>query len=272
MDEALPDRPKKGRGAVSNRSGRYEAHERVAVDDGWAATEEDDWEESRLPTRVTPDTSRTVIARNESPDVPFERSIKSHAWLGLSPGLDFETRLFAKPNAAALLEQELAKPRYRPRVIALGTNTDPYQPVERERRITREILEVLSRARHPVTIVTKSALVVRDLDILAPMAEARLARVMVSVTTLDKTLARKMEPRAPGSRRSTTASWRPSSRPPRRPARGPPATCCCACRARSRSSSRSGWRPTSRIAGPTSSTSCARRAAASSTTPPGTGA
>jgi DNA repair photolyase len=221
MDEALPDRPKKGRGAVSNRSGRYEAHERVAVDDGWAATEEDDWEESRLPTRVTPDTSRTVIARNESPDVPFERSINpyrgcehgcvycfarpSHAWLGLSPGLDFETRLFAKPNAAALLEQELAKPRYRPRVIALGTNTDPYQPVERERRITREILEVLSRARHPVTIVTKSALVVRDLDILAPMAEARLARVMVSVTTLDKTLARKMEPRAPAPARRLEA-------------------------------------------------------------------
>jgi DNA repair photolyase len=212
MDEALPDRPRKGRGAVSNRSGRFEAHERVAVDDGWAAPGTEAPEAPRLATRVTPDTSRSVIARNDSPDVPFERSINpyrgcehgcvycfarpSHAWLGLSPGLDFETRLFAKPNAAALLERELARPRYRPKTIALGTNTDPYQPVERTQQITRDLLEVLWRARHPLTIVTKSALILRDLDILAPMAAARLARVMVSVTTLDTTLARRMEPRA----------------------------------------------------------------------------
>ena len=212
MDEALPDRPRKGRGAVSNRSGRYEAEARIAVDDGWSAAVAEEPEQPRLATRVTPDASRSVIARNDSPDVPFERSINpyrgcehgcvycfarpSHAWLGLSPGLDFETRLFAKPNAAALLEKELARPRYQPKVIAFGTNTDPYQPVEREHRITRELLEVLWRARHPLTIVTKSALVVRDLDILAPMAEARLARVMISVTTLDRELARRMEPRA----------------------------------------------------------------------------
>ncbi len=212
MDETLPDRPRKGRGAVSNRSGRYEAEDRIAVDDGWSTTAAGEPDVPRLATRVTPDASRSVIARNDSPDVPFERLINpyrgcehgcvycfarpSHAWLGLSPGLDFETRLFAKPNAAALLEQELAKPRYQPKVIAFGTNTDPYQPVEREQQITRDLLEVLWRARHPLTIVTKSALVVRDLDILAPMAEARLARVMISVTTLDRDLARRMEPRA----------------------------------------------------------------------------
>jgi DNA repair photolyase len=212
MDEALPDRPRKGRGAVSNRSGRFEAHERVAVDDGWAVPGTEEAEAPRLATRVIPDRSRSVIARNDSPDVPFERSINpyrgcehgcvycfarpSHAWLGLSPGLDFETRLFAKPNAAALLEQELAKPRYRPKTIAFGTNTDPYQPVERAHHITRDLLEVLWRTRHPLTIVTKSALILRDLDILVPMAEARLARVMISVTTLDRALARRMEPRA----------------------------------------------------------------------------
>ncbi len=212
MDEALPDRPRKGRGAVSNRSGRYESEDRITVDDGWSVTAAGEPEATRLATRVTPDASRSVIARNESPDVPFDRSINpyrgcehgcvycfarpSHAYLGLSPGLDFETRLFAKPNAAALLEQELARPRYQPRAIAFGTNTDPYQPVEREQQITRDLLEVLWRARHPLTIVTKSALVVRDLDILAPMAEARLARVMISVTTLDRDLARRMEPRA----------------------------------------------------------------------------
>jgi DNA repair photolyase len=212
MHEALPSRPRKGRGAVSNRTGRYEAHTRVAVDDGWSVAEEEAAEVPRRPTRVTAETSRSVIARNNSPDVPFERSINpyrgcehgcvycfarpSHAWLGLSPGLDFETRLFAKPNAAALLQKELARPRYQPKVIAFGTNTDPYQPVEREHRITRDLLEVLWTARHPLTIVTKSALVVRDLDILAPMAEAKLARVMISVTTLDRDLARRMEPRA----------------------------------------------------------------------------
>jgi len=218
MVEVVPDRPLKGRGAISNRSGRFEPHGRVAVDDGWAGGGADAAaaEDALAPARrtvVTLDASRTVIARNQSPDIPFDRSINpyrgcehgcvycfarpTHAYLGLSPGLDFETRLFAKPDAARLLEAELARPAYRPAVIALGTNTDPYQPVERRMGITRQVLEVLARARHPVAIVTKSDLVVRDLDILAPMAAAGLARVMVSVTTLDPTLARRMEPRAP---------------------------------------------------------------------------
>jgi DNA repair photolyase len=217
MDEALPDRAIKGRGAVSNRSGRFEPYGRVATDDGWPEPDE----QAGPATRVTADHSRSVIARNASPDVPFERSVNpyrgcehgcvycfarpTHAWLGLSPGLDFETRILAKPEAAAILEAELAKPRYRPKVIALGTNTDPYQPVERELEITRRVLEVLWRTRHPATIVTKSALVLRDLDILAPMAEAGLARVMISVTTLDPALARKMEPRAPTPKRRLEA-------------------------------------------------------------------
>jgi DNA repair photolyase len=217
MVDALPDRPRKGRGTLSNASGRYEAQARVAVDDGWsdaaAAREAESGGPAPLRTSVTIDSSRTVIARNNSPDVPFDRSINpyrgcehgcvycfarpTHAWLGLSPGLDFETRLFAKPDAPRQLEAELAKPSYTPEVIALGTNTDPYQPVERRMGIMRRILEVLWRARHPVAIVTKSNLILRDLDILAPMAQARLARVMVSVTTLKPDLARTMEPRAP---------------------------------------------------------------------------
>jgi len=214
MVEALPDRPRKGRGAISNHAGRFEAHARVAVDDGWRHVGADEREVlPPLRTTVAIDATRTIIARNRSPDVPFDRSINpyrgcehgciycfarpTHAYLGLSPGLDFETRLSAKPEAARLLEAELARPSYRPRAIAMGTNTDPYQPVERRLGITRRILEVLWRTRHPVTIVTKSNLVVRDLDILAPMAAARLVRVAISVTTLDPALARTMEPRAP---------------------------------------------------------------------------
>ncbi len=209
MVDTLPSRARKGRGAVSNAVGRYEPLTRVAVDDGWM--DEDDGLPP-LRTSVSVDASRTIIARNQSPDVPFDRSINpyrgcehgcvycfarpTHAWLGLSPGQDFETKLFAKPEAARLLEAELAKPSYKPKVIALGTNTDPYQPVERRMGIMREILEVLWRARHPVAIVTKSNLILRDLDILAPMAEAGLARVMISLTTLKPDLARKMEPRA----------------------------------------------------------------------------
>ena len=211
MVDTSPDRPRKGRGAVSNEAGRYEPHSRIAVDDGWADDPADDGPPP-LKTMVTRDTSRTVIARNASPDVPFDRSINpyrgcehgciycfarpTHAWLGLSPGLDFETKLFAKFDAARLLEAELAQPSYTPDVIALGANTDPYQPVERRLGITRSILEVLARARHPVVIVTKSQLVTRDLDILAPMAREGLVKVFVSVTTLDSALARKMEPRA----------------------------------------------------------------------------
>ncbi len=211
MLDALPPKPRKGRGAVSNHSGRYEAHARVAVDDGWPGTGEEP--EPWLQTSVLADSSRSIIAYNQSPDVPFDRSINpyrgcehgcvycfarpTHAWLGLSPGLDFETKIFAKFDAARLLEAELAKRSYRPQVIALGANTDPYQPVERDLKITRQILEVLARYRHPVGIVTKSRLVLRDLDILAPMAARGLARVMVSVTTLDRDLARRLEPRAP---------------------------------------------------------------------------
>ncbi len=220
MVEVLPERPRKGRGAIGNPSGRYEPYVRVGVDDGWAGADSGpdygpggEAEPAPLRTTVEVDASRTVIAKNTSPDVPFERSINpyrgcehgcvycfarpGHAYLGLSPGLDFETRLFAKPRAAERLVAELAKPSYRPKVIALGTNTDPYQPIERNFEITRSILEVLWRARHPVAIVTKSNLVLRDLDILAPMAAAKLARVSVSVTTLEPTLARKLEPRAP---------------------------------------------------------------------------
>jgi DNA repair photolyase len=168
---------------------------------------------ARLATTVSPERVRSIITRNDSPDVPFDRSINpyrgcehgciycfarpTHAYLGLSPGLDFESRLFSKPDAPRKLAQELARPGYRCEVIALGANTDPYQPVERDERITRRILEVLADYRHPVSIVTKSNLVLRDLDLLAPMAARRLASVFFSVTTLDRELARRMEPRAP---------------------------------------------------------------------------
>lgn len=199
---------RRGRGAQSNASGRYEAEARVAFDDGWQSLEE-------LPpfkTSVAVDTSRKVITRNDSPDIGFDRSINpyrgcehgcvycfarpTHAYLGLSPGLDFESKLFVKPDAPSLLEKELAASGYEPRMIAIGTNTDPYQPIERERKIMRGILEVLERSGHPVGIVTKSALVVRDIDILARMAKRNLAKVGISVTSLDPKLARTMEPRA----------------------------------------------------------------------------
>ena len=199
---------RRGRGAESNPSGRFEPTSRHLEDDGWGTAE-------HLPpftTEVTVEQPRRIITRNESPDISFDRSINpyrgcehgcaycfarpTHAYMGLSPGLDFETKLFAKPNAARLLERELAKPGYQPKTIAIGTNTDPYQPIERRYRIMREILEVLDRTSHPVGIVTKSALVVRDIDILQSMAERRLVKVALSVTTLDRKLARAMEPRA----------------------------------------------------------------------------
>ena len=199
----------RGRGARSNASGRYERETRVLVDDGW--TQEDETPPP-LKTEVLRDSSRTIIARNKSPDISFEQSINpykgcehgciycfarpTHAYLGLSPGADFESRLFAKPNAAELLARELAAPGYVPKVIAMGTNTDPYQPIERQLKITRSILEVLRNFRHPVGIVTKSPLILRDIDILAPMAEQGLARAAISITTLDRRLARVMEPRA----------------------------------------------------------------------------
>lgn len=211
MSEKTMGAAVRGRGAISNRSGRYERFQHEAFDDGWGSGEED--RDRPVRTSVTPDRSRTIIARNDSPDVPFDLSINpyrgcehgciycfartTHAYLGLSPGLDFETRIFSKPEAAELLRRELSKPGYRCQTLALGANTDPYQPVEKEHRITRSILELLSERDHPVSIVTKSNLVLRDADLLVPMAERRLASVFVSVTTLDRELARKMEPRAP---------------------------------------------------------------------------
>src|SRR5256714_9036168 len=208
LDVAIERNRRRGRGAQSNTSGRFEAEARVAFDDGWQSLDD-------LPpfkTTVSLDTSRKVITRNDSPDIGFDRSINpyrgcehgcvycfarpTHAFLGLSPGLDFESKLLVKPDAPELLEKELAAPGYEPRMIAIGTNTDRYQPIEREHKIMRGILEVLERAGHPVGIVTKSALVTRDIDILQRMAERNLVKVALSVTTLDPKLARTMEPRA----------------------------------------------------------------------------
>ncbi|WP_416899557.1 MAG: PA0069 family radical SAM protein [Minwuia sp.] len=202
----------RGRGARSNASGRFEREARVWVDDGWGGPEEWQGDATGQRTTETPDATRTIIARNQSPDISFDRSINpyrgcehgciycfarpTHAFLGLSPGIDFETKLLYKPEAAALLEKELRAKSYECRTLAIGTNTDPYQPIERRRQVTRQVLEVLSRFNHPVGIVTKSDLVVRDIDILAPMAEKGLTKVALSVTTLDRRLARSMEPRA----------------------------------------------------------------------------
>ena len=204
----------RSRGALSQIQGRFEAVARETFDDGWMR--EDD-EPAPLATQVAIERARTIIARNDSPDIPFEQSINpyrgcehgciycyarpSHAYLELSPGLDFETRLYAKANAAGLLKEELAKPGYRVSPISLGANTDCYQPIERKYRITRQILEVLAGCDHPLTIVTKSALVERDLDLLAPMAAKNLVKVFVSIGTLDRVLARKLEPRAPSPQR-----------------------------------------------------------------------
>ena len=199
---------RRGRGARSNQVGRYESELREAFDDGWESLSELE----PFKTQVHRETAKSIIARNDSPDIGFDQSINpyrgcehgciycyarpTHAYLGHSPGLDFESKLYAKVNAAELLERELSNPRYVPKVIALGAVTDPYQPIEREHKITRSVLEVLDRTNHPVGIVTKSALVVRDSDILARMASRGLAKVAISVTTLDRTVARKMEPRA----------------------------------------------------------------------------
>lgn len=207
---ALPQPPvaRKGRGAAGNPTGRFEPEVREAFDDGWEAEPE----ETRLETTLSTDRARTVITRNQSPDLGFDRSINpyrgcehgcvycfarpTHAYLGLSPGLDFESKLFVKPEAPAILRKELSRRGYRCRPIAIGTNTDPYQPVERKTRVTRGILEVLRDFKHPVSLVTKSALVTRDMDILADMAAEGLAKVAISVTTLDRELARTLEPRA----------------------------------------------------------------------------
>src|SRR6218665_213668 len=234
----------RGRGALSNAVGRYEKQTRTLLDDGWdrsigqpsvakpsgrattksivpAVLLDDGWDDGwradddappPLRTEVIHDATRSIIARNKSPDISFDQSINpyrgwehgcvycfarpSHAYLGLSPGVDFESRLFAKPNAAALLAKELSAPGYVPQVIAMGTNTDPYQPLEKKMRITRSILEVLRDFRHPVAIVTKSPLILRDIDILSEMAAMGLAKAALSITTLDRQLARTMEPRA----------------------------------------------------------------------------
>ena len=216
-DPTLPNQAMKGRGAVSNRPGRYELGERPLEDDGWRpptalASGDPDGEPPALATKVAFDSSRTIMAHNQSPDVPFDRSVNTyrgcehgciycfarptHAYLGLSPGLDFESRLFAKADAAKLLAKELRKPGYKPDVLALGAVTDVYQPIERQYRITRSVLKVLSDFNHPVGITTKSARVLDDIDLIADMARRDLIMVSISVTSLDRDLSRKLEPRA----------------------------------------------------------------------------
>ena len=204
----IPKTTRRARGAVTNTTGRFEPHDRSLFDDGW-----DIEEETRpLRTEFLTDKSRTILARNASPDVGFDRSINpyrgcehgciycfarpTHAYLGYSPGLDFETKILVKPDAGAILRKTLSRPSYEPAVVAMGTNTDPYQPAEQRHRVMRDVLEVLSDFRHPLSIVTKGALIRRDLDILGEMGRAGLARVGISLTTLDPDLSRRMEPRA----------------------------------------------------------------------------
>ena len=213
MDDARKAQaPIKGRGAASHVAGRYAVTRAEGADDGWGSVYEDIAETPRPRTEVTEERARSVVTRNDSPDVGFSQSVNpyrgcehgcvycfarpSHAYLDLSPGLDFETRLYAKTNAAERLRHELARPGYVAAPIALGINTDAYQPIERRYRITREVLEVLAECRHPVSFVTKSAMIERDLDLLAAMARDRLVTVHFSVTTLDNRLASRMEPRA----------------------------------------------------------------------------
>lgn len=212
--EALGERfHHRGRGAISNQTGRFEPETRESYDDGWGTIEE---EASPLRTTLTKETPRTIITFNKSPDIPFDRTINpyrgcehgcvycfarpSHAFHGLSAGLDFESKLFYKPDGPALLERELSRPKYVPRPIALGMNTDAYQPIEKQLKLTRRFLEILSAHNHPVSLLTKSALIQRDIDLIAPMAEKGLCRVGVSITTLDGKLARKLEPRAAAPR------------------------------------------------------------------------
>jgi DNA repair photolyase len=199
----------KARGALDNATGRFEREHRIAEDDGWDLPED----ERLLRTEVRLEAPRTAISYNRSPDLPFDRSVNpyrgcehgcvycfarpTHAWLNLSPGLDFETRLIARPGIGAVLAQEIGRRSYKVAPIAIGTNTDPYQPCEADHRVMREVLQVLHDWNHPVAITTKGALVERDLDLIAPMAAAGLARVGISVTTLDAGLARAMEPRCP---------------------------------------------------------------------------
>ncbi|WP_299372404.1 PA0069 family radical SAM protein, partial [uncultured Kiloniella sp.] len=198
----------RGRGAITNRVGRFETHERERIDDGWGSLDEG----TRLQTEISPDPSRSVISKNSSPDIPFELSFNpykgcehgciycfarpTHAYLGHSPGVDFERLIYVKDDAAELLAKELSKKTYECKVIAFGANTDPYQPIEREQKITRQALEVCEAFNQPVGIITKGYLVMRDADILQRMAQKNLVSVAISVTTLDRKLARAMEPRA----------------------------------------------------------------------------
>ena len=229
MVDIIPEKHRKGRGAVSNDSGRFESERRVRIDDGWGVNGAEglgnSWQDTdelpTLRTTVMADTTKRIITTNDSPDINFSQSINAyrgcehgctycfarptHAYLGFSPGLDFETKLVAKFDAPQLLEQELRNPRYQCEIIAMGTNTDPYQPIEREFRLTRGILEVMNRFNQPTGIVTKNALVARDIDILGPMAERQLATVHLSVTSLDPQLARNMEPRASAPHRRLAA-------------------------------------------------------------------
>jgi DNA repair photolyase len=207
-----PLTPHKGRGAVSNLQGRYEVHGRERFDDGWTVPGLKTEEPAAPKTIVTDEFAKTILTRNASPDIPFNVSLNpyrgcehgciycfarpSHSYLGLSPGLDFESRIFAKVNAADLLRRELAKPGYMPESIAIGVNTDAYQPCERERGITREVLQVLGECNHPYGLITKSALIERDIDLIAPMAEKGLAAAAITITTLDGEIARTLEPRA----------------------------------------------------------------------------
>lgn len=222
VDRADPDLPgeapvverplvaRKGRGAVINIQGRYEVDARASFDDGWSQDETQD--APTLRTQVFEERAKSILTRNQSPDIPFNVSLNpyrgcehgciycfarpTHSYLGLSPGLDFESQIYAKVNAAELLERELAKPTYVPEPIALGVATDAYQPVERERHITRDVIEVLSRAGHPFAAITKSSLIERDIDLLAPMAERNLFSAAITITTLDSAIARTLEPRA----------------------------------------------------------------------------
>ena len=204
----LPGQRARARGTLSNATGRFETHQVEAADDGWDIPHDD----RLLRTEVRDEVPRSALSFNRSPDLPFDRSVNpyrgcehgcvycfarpSHAWLNLSPGLDFETQLVARPGIAVVLERELRARAYVPQVIAVGTNTDPYQPIEARRRVMREVVEVLAAFRHPLAITTKGTLIERDIDLLAPMAAQGLLRVGVSVTTLDTDLSRKMEPRA----------------------------------------------------------------------------
>ena len=216
-DDEIAQPQHNGRGALSNASSRFDDERKIRTNDGWDI----DDELPPLKTTLTRDATRTILARNTSPDIPFDRSINpyrgcehgciycfarpTHAYLGLSPGLDFETKILFKPEAAKLLTAELAAPKYRCDIVAMGTNTDPYQPVERELKVTRSILKVLSDFNNPVGIVTKGHLITRDIDILADMARRNLAEVFLSITTLDKDLARDMEPRASAPHRRLDA-------------------------------------------------------------------